>query len=195
MFFMLAFLSGCHRNGPRRDEALAPDDSPLSSVATEIQSLGYRVEGRFVSPPTPWEISTFRMRSRRLVSFKAEQRLPHESENYYVRFTLSEETYDSDNDARQRLADLHREFHDGPVEDEYTRTLRDGFRVGAKTYILQTGAAIFFGPIRNLTKTLVGSIDGAERARAFFAAPPNKSLDRSAAGVFRNLIDGIESCM
>jgi hypothetical protein len=63
----------------------------------------------------------------------------------------------------------------------YTRTLRDGFRLGAKTYILQTGAAIFWGPIRNLTRTLVGSIDGAEQAQAFFAARPNKLLHASPA--------------
>src|ERR1051325_11067541 len=76
---------------------------PLSLVAKEIQARGYRVRESSAPPPTDWERSRFRMRSKVVVSFKAEQPLPNERENYYCRFSLAEETYDSNDDARQRL--------------------------------------------------------------------------------------------
>jgi hypothetical protein len=103
----------------------------------------------------------------------------------YCRFSLIEETFDSDDDARHRLADLHRAIPDRRSEmDEYTLTLRDGFRVGTKTYILETDASMFWKEIRSLTKGLAASIDGAEPARASVAAPPNKSLDRRRIASF-----------
>jgi hypothetical protein len=127
---------------------------PLSSVAKEIEAHGYRAQKRFVNPPTEWEISKFRMRNRVVVVFKAEQPLPNETEKYYCRFSLAEETYDSANDARQRLIQLHDLFPDGPFEDEYTRVLREGFIVDRTLYILQTDAAIFLPEIRRLVNTL-----------------------------------------
>ena len=114
--------------------------------------------------PTDWEISKFRMRSKRVVAFKAEQPMPNENDTYYCRFMLSEETFDSDDDAPQRLAQLHNAFPDGPVEDQYTLVLRDGFRVGRTAYILQTDASKFLNEIRRLTKTLTESTAGAEQA-------------------------------
>ena len=142
-----------------------PDDSQLSAVAREIRGRGYRVEKSSVLTPTVWEVSKFRMRSKRMVAFKAEQPMPNENDTYYCRFTLSEETFDSDDDARQRLAQLHNAFPDGPVEDEYTLVLRDGFRVGRTAYILQTDASKFLNEIRRLTQTLTESTAGAERAQ------------------------------
>jgi len=132
-------------------------EMPLSSVAKEIQSRGYRAQKSFALPPTDWESSKFRMRSRVIVAFKAEQPLPNENDKYYCRFSLSEETYDSNNDAHQRLDQLHDAFPDGPVEDEYTRVLREGFVFDRTLYILQTDAAIFLPEIRQLTKTLAAS--------------------------------------
>jgi len=161
----LAFLLGCHANRASRSEAPVIDDSPPSPVAREIQSRGYRAEKRLVFQPTPWEVSAFRMRTKRLVAFRAEQPLPNERERYYCRFSLVEETYDSNEDARQRLDSIHRNLPGGPVEDEYTLVLRDGFRVGTVAYILSTDAAIFHGEIQKLTQALTDSIGGAERAR------------------------------
>ncbi len=133
---------------------------PLSSVAKEIQTRGYRVQKSFALPPGDWETSKFRMRSRVLVAFKAEQPLPNENERYFCRFSLAEETYDSANDANQRLAQLHDEFPDGPFEDQYTRVLREGFVDDRTLYILQTDAAIFLPEIRRLTKALAASRRG-----------------------------------
>lgn len=132
-------------------------ESPLSSVAKEIEARGYRAQESFVRPPTEWEISRFRMRNRVVVVFRAEQPLPNETKEYYCRFSLAEETYDSDNDARQRLIQLHDLFPDGPVEDEYTRVLREGFIVDRTLYILQTDAAIFLPEIRRLSNILAAS--------------------------------------
>jgi hypothetical protein len=161
----LAFLMGCHAKRPSQSEGPVIDDSPSSPVVQVIQSHGYRAEKRFVFQPTPWEVSAFRMRTKRLVAFRAEQPLPNERETYYCRFSLVEESYDSNEDARQRLDAIHRNLPGGPVEDEYTLTLRDGFRVGKVAYILSTDASIFHGEIQKLTKALVDSIGGAEGAR------------------------------
>ena len=130
---------------------------PLSSVAKEIEARGYRVQKSFAPAPTDWEISRFRLRSRVMVTFKAEQPLPNEREKYYTRFSLAEETYDSTADARQRLDHLHDETPNAPAEDEYNRVMRDGFVVDRKLYVLQTDASIFLPEIERLTKTLAAS--------------------------------------
>jgi hypothetical protein len=135
----------------------SPAEMSLSSVAKEIQARGYRARESFVHSPTDWEISRFRMRSRVIVTFKAEQPLPNENDKYYVRFSLAEETYDSSDDAHQRLDHLHDAFTDGPVEDEYSRVLREGFVVDRTLYILQTDASKFLPEIQRLTKTLAAS--------------------------------------
>jgi len=165
-----------------------PDDSQLSAVAREITRRGYRVEQSSVLTPTAWEISKFRMRSKRVVAFKAEQPMPNENDIYYCRFMLSEETFDSDDDARQRLAQLHEVFQDGPVEDQYTLVLRDGFRAGRTAYILQTDASKFLNEIRRLTKTLTDSTAGAERTQTY-QAPATSAFWNSIASpaIFRAL--------
>ena len=135
---------------------------PLSDVAKEIRSRGYRAQKSFAVSPTDWERSKFRMRSKVMVAFKAEQPLPNETENYYCRFSLNEETYDSVDDARQRLNQLHDTFPDGPFEDQYTRVLREGFVDGNTLYMLQTDAAIFLPEVRRLTKSLAASRRSAD---------------------------------
>jgi hypothetical protein len=132
----------------------ASTEIPLGPVAKEIEARGYNVQKRFARPPSNWEISRFRMRKRVVVAFKAKQSLPNENDNYYCRFSLAEEAYDSETDARQRLAQLHDVFPDGPYEDEYTRVLREGFVVDRTLYILQTDASMFQPEIRRLSKIL-----------------------------------------
>src|SRR5262245_38610945 len=112
-------ICGC---GARKQALL---EVPLSPVAKDIASRGYRVQKSFVQPPIGWEISQFRMRSRTAVAFKAEQPMRYEPETYYCRFSLAEEKYDSNADARQRLDHLHDDIPGEPVEDEYTRVLRE----------------------------------------------------------------------
>lgn len=130
---------------------------PLNSVAKEIQTRGYRVQKSFALPPTDWERSRFRLRSRTVVAFKAEQPLANESEKYYTRFSLAEETYDFTADAQERLDHLHDETPNAPADDEYMRVMRDGFVVDRTLYVLQTDAVIFLPEIQRLTKTLVAS--------------------------------------
>lgn len=141
---------------------------PLGPVAKEIQTRGYRAEKSFVNPPTDWEFAKFGMRHRMQVAFKAEQQLGREElgfserdRKYYVRFALIEETYDSNANAQRRLAQIHDEFPDGPREDEYTRTLRDGFVVDRTLYFLQTDAAVFWPKVKGLVKSLAASRAGA----------------------------------
>ena len=158
--FALALLFGCHAKRP----AGGPQSSPLTPVAQEIQRRGYRAKESLIVPPTAWEVSTFRMRSKRSFSFRADQPLPN-ARDTYCRFSLFEETYDSVDDARQRMTNLHRPSPD-VEDDEYVRVMRTGFRVGAVTYVLQTEAIIFWDEVQRLSKALASSTQGAELSRA-----------------------------
>lgn len=149
----LTAIIGCRA----RTQTQTQTEVPLSSVAKEIQALGYQAMQSIAVPPEDWEISRFRMRSKILVAFRAEQPLPNETENYYVRFSLAEETYDSTDDARRRLDQIHDEYPEASSENQYTRVLREGFVIDRTTYVLQTDAAIFLPEIRRLTKTLATS--------------------------------------
>ena len=133
---------------------------PLSSVAKEIETRGYRVQKRSSLPPDDWDISEFRLRSKVAVTFKAEKPLPNETENYYCRFVLFEETYDSPNDARVRMDRLREISPDAPVEDRHNSPLRAGFVVDRTVYILQTDAVIFLPEVQQLTKLLAASRTG-----------------------------------
>ena len=159
--FLLFALIACHAGTSRFAEP-TEIPAPLSAMGNELESQGYRARKCVTVSPTTWEANKFRMRGKQLTAFRAEQRLPNETENYYVRFSFAEETYDSKEDARKRLAQLHKEFPDGPWEDEYTRTMREGFLIDRTAYILQTDAAIFWPEIKRLTKLLAES-RGAER--------------------------------
>lgn len=150
-------LCGC---GPRKQ---AQAEIPLSAVAKDIQSRGYRVGKSFVKPPADWEISRFRMRSRTVTAFKAEQPMRYEPDTYYCRFSLAEERYDSSTDAQQRLDHIHDEFPGDLAEDEYTRVMREGFIVNGTLYILQTDAAKFLPEVRRLTQTLAAAHTGVAR--------------------------------
>jgi hypothetical protein len=157
--FLLFALVACRPITKRLSE---PTEvlAPLSALGKELESQGYRVMKCITVSPTSWEATKFRMRGKQLTAFKAEKRLANETENYYVRFSFAEETYDSNEDARRRLAQLHKEFPDAPWEDEYTRAMREGFLIDRTAYILQTDAAIFWPEIKRLTKLLAESRGG-----------------------------------
>ncbi len=133
----------------------------LTPIAQEIQRRGYHAKERLVVPPTTWEASTLRMRSKRFFSFRADQPQPG-SRDYFCRFSLFEENYDSVDDARHRLANLHVAAPDGPWIDEYRLGMRAGFRVGTVTYFLETDAIIFWDEVQSLAKALASSTPGAE---------------------------------
>src|SRR5205823_5578901 len=106
--------------------------------------------------------STFRMRTKRVFSFRANQPEPGTS-NYYCRFSLFEEMYDSADDARHRLANVHLPAPDGPEgERDYLSVMRTGFRVGNVTYILQTDASAFWDEVQRFAKELANATQGAE---------------------------------
>jgi hypothetical protein len=182
LIIALALVSGCHLKRSSRNQELLL----LTPVAQEIERRGYRARESRAVPPTPWEVSTYRMRSKQFFSFRSEQPLPN-AQDTYCRFSLAEETYDSVDDARQRLANLHRASPDGPAEEEdYTSNMRAGFRVRNVTYVLQTDASIFWGEVQRLANALATSTQGAELSHLL---PTTPNADRSAAGLFRNLID------
>ena len=124
--------------------------------------------------PTSWEISTFRMRRKESFSFRADKPISTANDTY-CRFSLFEETYDSIEDARRRLANLHLSNPEGPEgERDYLSAMRTGFRVGNVTYILQTDGVIFWDEVQRLAKVLANSTPDADLTRAI------KGRDQSA---------------
>jgi hypothetical protein len=179
-FTFLLALTGCHAK--RSDNA--GQTSALSPVAQEVQRLGYHAKESLIVSPTPWEVSTFRMRSKRFVSFRADQPLPN-ARDTYCRFSLFEETYDSVDDARQRLTNLHLPSLDAE-DDEYVRVMRAGFRVEAVTYVLQTDAIIFWDEVQRLAKAVTNSTPGAELSRAIIEDRRTNHWTRAAGACFPN---------
>jgi len=159
LLLVLFALIGCRATTSRRAEA-TEIPAALSAMGNDLESQGYQARKCVTVRPTAWEANKFRMRNKQVTSFKAKERLPNETENYFVRFSFAEETYDSKDDAISRLAQLHKEFSDGPWEDEYTRAMREGFLIGRTAYILQTDSAIFWPEIKRLTKLLSESRGG-----------------------------------
>ena len=159
LLFILFALIGCRAATSRPAEA-TEIPAALSAIGNDLELQGYQARKCVTVRPTSWEANKFRMRNKQVTSFKAKERLPNETENYYVRFSFAEETYDSKDDATKRLAQLHKEFPDGPWEDEYSRAMREQPLIGSTAYILQTDAAIFWPEIKRLTKLLAESRGG-----------------------------------
>ena len=173
--FVLLLIPGCHAkpSGDKRQQL------PLTTVAQDIQRRGYHAKESFVVAPNSWELSTFRMRSKRLFSFRADQPLPS-ARDTYCRFSFFEETYDSPSDAQYRLANIHLPAPEGREgERDYLSVMRTGFRVGNVTYVLQTDASIFWDEVQRLAKALANSTPGAELTRVITNASQNNSLDQS----------------
>jgi hypothetical protein len=167
LIFALALLVGCHA----KRSVDVRQSLPLSPVGQEIQRRGYHVKESLIAQPTPWEVSTFRMRGRRLFSFRGNQPDPGTT-NYFCRFSLFEETYDSVDDARHRLANIHLPDPNGPPEDrDYLSVMRAGFRVGNVTYVLQTDAVSFWDEVQRFAKTLANATKNAELSRAIVDNP------------------------
>jgi hypothetical protein len=102
------------------------------------------------------------MRSKRVFSFRADQPLSN-TRDYYCRFSFIEETYDSADDARNRLANLHLKSPDGPAEEsDYLSVMRTGFRVRNVTYVLQTDASVFWDEVQRFSRELESATQGAE---------------------------------
>jgi hypothetical protein len=136
--------------------------SPLTPVAQEIERRGYHAKESLILSPTPWEVSTFRMRHKRSFSFRADQ--PEAgTRNYFVRFLFFEESYDSVEDARHRLANLHLPSPDASAEvNEKGRVMRSGFRVGTVVYFLQADAISFWDEMKRFAKELANATQGVE---------------------------------
>jgi len=127
------------------------------------------------------------MRSKRSFSFRANQPQPG-TRDYFCRFLLFEETYDSVDDAQHRLANLHLPNPDGPAEErDYLSHMRTGFRIGNVTLVFQTDAISFWDEVQRFARELANATPGAELTRAMINPPPNRSLDASGGSVFSQL--------
>ena len=165
--FTLAFAVGCHAKPP--GDARQPSSSQntyqsaaLTPIAQEVERRGYHAKDSLILSPSAWEITTFRMRGKRVFSFRANQ--PERgTSNYFCRFSLFEETYDSAADAQNRLANVHLANPEGPEgERDYLSLMRTGFRVGNVAYVLQTDAISFWDEVQRFAKELARATHGAE---------------------------------
>ena len=171
----VALMSGCRAkraDAPRSStRAAQPSASPspaipLTAVAKEIERRGYHSISGEVVTPNAWETTTFRLRDKRAFSFRADKPFAN-SRDYYCRFKLLEESYDSADDARHRLANIHLPDPNGPSEElDYLSAMRGGFRVGNVAYVLQTDASMFWDEVQRFTKELAAATPGAEIVRA-----------------------------
>jgi hypothetical protein len=110
------------------------------------------------------------MRSKQRSLFRADQ--PQSgSRDYFCRFTLFEETYDSIEDARHRLANLHLPSPDAPEDNEYASVMRNGFRLGTVVYVLQMDAIIFWDEVQDFAKQLANAVQGLDLTRAIINTP------------------------
>lgn len=151
----LLFLTACHFKQ-------LPVALDLSPVGQEIQRQGYHVKASSAVSPTEWEVATFRMRSKRSFSFRADQPMAN-TRDYYCRFSFFEETFDSVDDARNRLANIHVADPYGPADErDYLSRMRTGFRVGNVAYVMQTDAAMFWDEVERLNKTVANLTPNAE---------------------------------
>ena len=171
----VALLSGCrakHAVAPRSSTRVTESSDrpslaiPLTPVAQEIERRGYHAISSKVVTPNAWETSTFRLRDKRAFSFRANKPFAN-SPNSYCRFQLFEESYDSADDARRRLANIHLADPNGPGEEfDYLSAMRGGFRVGNVAYVLQTDASMFWEEVQRFTKELAAATPGSEMVRA-----------------------------
>jgi hypothetical protein len=147
--------------------AATPSPSiPLTAVAQEIERQGYHSISGAVVTPNAWENSTFRMRNKRIFSFRANKPFAN-TRDFYCRFQFFEESYNSADDARHRLANIHLPDPSGPAEElHYLSAMRAGFRVGNVAYVLQTDAAMFWDEVERFTKELAATTPGAELIQA-----------------------------
>ena len=168
----VALLCGCRAEQARRSAtrpaqaAVTPTPAiALTPVAQEIERRGYHsISGAVVTPNT-WETSTFRMRNKRVFSFRANQPFAN-TQDYFCRFQFFEESYDSADDARNRLENIHRPDPTAPADElDYLSAMRGGFRVGNLAYVLQTDAAMFWDEVQRFTKELAAATPGAEMVR------------------------------
>ena len=169
----VALLSGCRAEPGRRSSTRPAEASataspviPLTPVAQDIERRGFHSITGAVVTPNAWESSTFRMRNKRVFSFRANKPFAN-TRDYYCRFQFFEESYDSADDARHRLENIHLPDPSGPGEErDYLSAMRGGFRVGNVAYVLQTDAAMFWDEVARLTKELAAATPGAELIRA-----------------------------
>src|ERR1043165_10022827 len=89
--FLLFALIGC-RAAPNGLAEATEIPAALSTIANDLESQGYQARKCVTVHPTTWEANKFRMRHKQVTSFKAKERLPNETENYYVRFSFAQET-------------------------------------------------------------------------------------------------------
>jgi hypothetical protein len=166
-------LVGCNSTRTGISEHSTFDNAPPNRRSLAIEQRGFAPIKRELTLPTAWEVSTFAMRSKQTTWFRARQPMRNQPNTYYCRFRLFEESFNSEFDAKARLARIRDVAPNEHVEEKQISALRSGFRVGTNIYILGTDAAIFNPVVFQLATELASAIPGAVAEARRTQALPN----------------------
>jgi hypothetical protein len=126
----------------------------LKRQEAALVSWGYEVKKRDEVAPTEWEKETFNTQQKRRVFVKSRKAVSGEAHTYY-RFTLIEEIYADEAQAKYRLENLFEKKPPRFVESErYEFGLRRGYQRGNAVYTLGTDAVLFEKEMERLAKRL-----------------------------------------
>jgi hypothetical protein len=144
-------VAGCYAKP--QPATFAYDSEYFKKQEEALISWGYFVKERTTPTPTAWEKATFNIKSKRSIFVKSRKPVPGVATTYY-RFTLTQETYADEAQAKNRLENLFQKppYFDG--FDEYEFALRKGYQRDQFVYVLGTDAVLFEKELQRLAKHL-----------------------------------------
>lgn len=139
----------------------APDH--FSRLQSALTSQGYAIKERTELTPTDWEKAQFDTLKKRSIRVKAIRPIPGHADTYN-RFTLIEESYATEDQAKARMSRYQERPPDLTAEESYYGfTLREGFRFKKRVYTLTTDGIIFEPELHRLGRQLRELSDEASR--------------------------------
>ena len=149
---LLAFIpTGCQQQaGP---EPFPQPSEHFKRQEAALTSWGYVVKKRDQAAPTEWEKATFGLQHKKSIFVKSQSAVPGVANTYY-RFTLTEEIYADQRQAKYRVANLFQKPPDFDMQDEYSFGLRKAYQHDNYVYVIGTDAILFEKELQRLAKQL-----------------------------------------
>jgi hypothetical protein len=126
-----------------------------------IESLGYKIQNHGFAEPSHWEREQFNLLGKNSMQIKSMKALEGEPHTYY-RFTISEERYGSEAEARARLRRLFDRPPGLSPESGKAFPLRKGFSHNNAVYVVSTDVSMFSPELERLAGKLQRQIRRAK---------------------------------